>query len=87
MIYYNGRNLSPYIALFFLFLGMGLLGVKYFKPEWIYPVPKEIIIGYEIDEMRTPAGKTVYDTVGIIFKKGDSLFIKDAGAYDRKPLK
>jgi hypothetical protein len=84
MFYYSGKDISGWCIAFILFLIFVIVAFPIFNSKYHY-IKSEKIIGYEIDEMRTPAGKIFYDTVGIIYKKGDSLFIRDTGAYTFKP--
>lgn len=49
---------------------------------------KEYIIGYEIDQMiKASDSSKYYDTVAIIYKKGDSIYTKATNAYEFKTLK
>jgi len=72
MLYYEGQN---------VFIWLGAVAFFVFMFIMLIQEPKERIIGYEIDEMRTPTGETRFDTVSVIIRKGDSIFIKDRGLY------
>lgn len=75
MLYYNGKNLSPYFVVLLLLI----VGIVYYRSA--LSQSQERIIGYEIDEMRTPDGLPFYDTVRVIMRKNSLIFLKDYGTY------
>lgn len=81
MLYYNGIDLVAWLLriLVAILLGFAAFGMVVTFQRANKPVEK--VIGYEIDEMRTPTGEPFSDTVAVIVKRGDSIFIKDIGAY------
>jgi hypothetical protein len=79
MLYYNGRNITPWICLFFIVV----FSIFFFYNN--QPEPTEKIVGYEIDEMRDPDNKPFYDTVGVILRKGREYTIRDVGKYTFTP--
>jgi hypothetical protein len=80
MLYYNGWNLID-IVLYAIIGALIVMSAVITIDSWMNLNDKERIIGYEIDEMRTPTGLPFFDTVGVIVKIRDSIFIKDIGAY------
>lgn len=92
MLYYSGKNVTWIVALI-LTGAFTLLFIRVFNPSLIYPDERmtikyekiEKIIGYSIDEMRSAAtDSTFYDTVAVIYKKDDSIFIRSSSSYNFK---
>lgn len=81
MFYYSGKNLTPLIVSL-TFCGIIVLCLNLPCKN---NVLVERIIGYSIDEMiRASDSSIYYDTTAIIYKKGDSLFIRGTGSYTFK---
>ena len=77
MLYYNGRNITLFALISILVIIWSIGFIRFWNS-----VPQERIVGYSIDVMITPAGQTLHDTVGVIMRKGDSVFIRGTGAYN-----
>lgn len=80
MFYYSGKNLTPLIVSL-TFCSIVVLCLISGGDD----IPVEKIVGYSIDEMiRASDSSIYYDTTAIIYKKGDSIFIRGTGSYTFK---
>jgi len=76
MLYYNGRNLTPFIGIMCIIIGFPLTFLI-FHPD--NPIIKPA--GYEINVFYASSGEAFYDTVKIFTRESGLFIVKNYACY------
>ena len=73
MVYFSGRNLTPYIVVV-LWFAAAVVCFSFFSGNDRRNAVKVSVVGYEIDTMRRPDGTFFNDTISILYKEGKNNY-------------